>query len=82
MMSWGNDVGEAGSREEVRVHKDTEDDADPNHLLYIAHWRIRDKSFRQSEVRYGLWGYLKVCFKQASLTRSKSCTPQAEDLYV
>ena len=38
------------------VYKDTEGDADLNHLLNIAHCHALDKSYWQSEVRFVLLG--------------------------
>ena len=38
------------------VYKDTEGDADLNHLLSIAYWHMLDKSYTQTEVRFVFWG--------------------------
>ena len=38
------------------VYKDTEGDADLNHLLSIAYWHMLDKFYTQSEVRFVLRG--------------------------
>ena len=38
------------------MYKDTEGDADLNHLLSIAYWHMLDKSYTQTDVRFVSWG--------------------------